>query len=119
MLSSRAGARKRRHNRVRKKIFGTDQRPRFCVSKSLNHLAVQLIDDVKGRSIVGLSTSSPELRGQVKRGNVEGAKVLGQHIAAMAKASKIESVVFDRGGSIYHGRIKALADAAREAGLKF
>ncbi len=118
-MSQRNEGRKRRHRSIRKKISGTAARPRMCVFKSLNHLTVQLVDDVAGRTLVGASTSSAELKTQVKRGNREGAAVLGKLIAEKAKAKSIEAVVFDRGGYIYHGRIKALADAAREAGLQF
>lgn len=109
--------RDRRHRRIRKKVIGTPERPRLCVQRSLNHLAVQLIDDSAGRTLLGLSTYSKEFRDKVKRGNVEGAKILGRALAEQAKSQKIQSVVFDRGGCRYHGRIRALADAAREAGL--
>jgi large subunit ribosomal protein L18 len=119
MFMKRQEARKRRHIRIRKKMFGTAERPRFCVYKSHNHLMVQIVDDVKGETLLGLSTNSSELRSQIKRGNVSGAKVLGKLVAEQAKAKKIENVVFDRGGYIYHGRVRALAEAAREAGLKF
>lgn len=114
----REAARKRRHKSIRKKIFGTAERPRLCVNKSLNHLVVQIVDDVKGHTLVGVSTSSPELRSQTKRGNKNGAKLLGKLVAEKAKAKKIEKVVFDRGGHIYHGRVRAVAEAAREAGLQ-
>ena len=119
MSFNRQNARKRRHRRIRKKLSGTAERPRLCVRKSLNHLTAQIIDDVNGRTLVGLSTHSTELRKQVKSGNVEGAKVLGKIVAEKAKANKIDSVIFDRGGHLYHGRIQALAEAVREAGLQF
>lgn len=119
MLINRQKARMKRHNRIRKKVFGTAERPRFCVYKSLNHIEVQLIDDVLGQTLLGISTNSPELRNKVKRGNVGGAKALGKLVALKAGVKKIENVVFDRGGYIYHGRIRAVAEAAREAGLKF
>ncbi len=119
MAFNRQKARQRRHKRIRKKMAGSAECPRFCVTKSLNHLTVQLIDDDSGRTLVGLSTTSAALRDQVKRGNKEGAQVLGKMVAEKAKAAKIERVIFDRGGSIYHGRVRMLADAAREAGLKF
>lgn len=119
MSDSKSHARKRRHQRIRKKIFGTKERPRFCVTKSLKHLTVQLIDDITGQTLLGLSTCSKELRDKVKRGNKEGAKVLGHLIADKAKVLKIEQVVFDRGGCIYHGRIRELAEVVRKSGLKF
>jgi large subunit ribosomal protein L18 len=119
MSFERQKARERRHRRVRKKIFGTAQRPRFCVYKSLKHLSVQIIDDAKGATLLGLSTNSSDLRSQGKRGNVDGAKALGKLVAERAKAKNIENVVFDRGGYIYHGCIRALAEAAREEGIKF
>lgn len=119
MSFGREDARKRRHKRIRKQITGTTERPRLCVRKSLKHMSVQLIDDTKGQTLLGLSTYSPKLSGEVKRGNKEGAKELGKLVAAAAKAQKIESVVFDRGGHLYHGRVRALAESLRESGLKF
>lgn len=119
MTSERHKAKDRRHRRIRKKIFGTAKRPRFCVTKSLNHMYVQLIDDENGKTLVGLSTKSAELRDKIKGGNREGSSALGHAIGERAKVQKISEVVFDRGGHIYHGRIKSLAEAAREAGLKF
>lgn len=119
MAYQRDKARKRRHRRIRKKLSGTPERPRLCVTKSLKHLTAQLIDDRAGRTLVGLSTYSKEVKTQTKTGNREGAKVLGRLIAEKAKQQKIETVVFDRGGYIFHGRIRELAEAAREGGLKF
>jgi len=110
----------RRVRRVRKKVSGTPQHPRLAVSRSHRHIAAQLIDDVSGRTLCALSTLSKPLREQVPYGgNVKAAAVLGKVIAERALALGIQTVCFDRRGRKYHGRIKALADAAREAGLKF
>jgi large subunit ribosomal protein L18 len=117
--------RKRVHVRIREKVAGTSARPRLNVYRSLNHIYVQLIDDAAGKTIVSASTNEkPETKGAKTKskptgGNVAAAKALGKTIADRAKAKGVSSVVFDRGGYIYHGRVKALADAAREAGLKF
>jgi len=112
--------RKRRHLRVRKKIHGTPERPRLNVYRSLKHIYAQIIDDVNGRTLVAASTLDPELRGKIGfGGNIEAAKAVGRLIAEKAKAKGIVKVVFDRGGYIYHGRVKALAEAAREGGLEF
>lgn len=113
-------ARKRRHFRVRKKVVGTVQRPRLNVFRSAKHIYAQLIDDVQGRTIVSASTIDPELKGQVEYGgNVDAAQKVGQLLAARALEKGHKEVVFDRGGYLYHGRVQALADAAREAGLEF
>ena len=114
---SRAKIRDLRHERLRKQIAGTTERPRLCVFRSGKHLYAQLIDDSKGATIAAASTLDKALKGAGD--TVDGAKKVGAAIAAAAKTKKIENVVFDRGGYQYHGRIKALADAAREAGLKF
>jgi large subunit ribosomal protein L18 len=106
----------RRHKRVRTKISGTAQRPRLCVFRSNANIAVQVIDDVKGVTLV--SASSVEMK-LANGGNVEAAKAVGAEVAARALKANISSVVFDRGGYLYHGRVKALADSAREAGLNF
>lgn len=111
---------KRRHTRIRGKISGTAECPRMCVTRSNNNLYVQFVDDVAGKSLCGISTLSPNFIKAKKRGsNVDGAKELGKLAANCAKDNKINNVVFDRGGNLYHGRIKALAEAAREGGLKF
>ena len=115
---SREVSRNRRQDRIRRKISGTSERPRLAVFRSGKHLYAQLIDDSKGVTLASASTLEKDLKGKVGD-TVEGAKKIGTTIAERAKAKKIESVVFDRGGFQYHGRIKALADAAREAGLKF
>jgi len=113
-------ARLKRHLRVRKKISGTNERPRLSVFRSAKHIYAQLIDDEKGVTLVSASTIDKELSGKVKNGgDVEAARQVGELIAQRAKAKGYERVVFDRGGYLYHGRIKALADAAREAGLQF
>ena len=113
---SRNAVRVRKHERVRAKISGTAECPRLVVFRSNKHIEAQIIDDVKGRTLV--SASSVQLK--LSNGsNVEGAKVVGSKIAELARAKKIKKVVFDRGGYIYHGRVAALADAAREGGLKF
>ena len=113
-------ARLKRHLRVRKKISGTNERPRLSVFRSSKHIYAQLIDDVKGVTIASASTVDKELASDIKNGgNVESARKVGELIAKRAKAKGYESVVFDRGGYLYHGRIQALADAAREAGLQF
>ena len=110
----------RRVFRVRKKIFGTPERPRLAVYRSLRHIYALLIDDVSGRTLTSVSTLTPEIREQIKgMKKTEQAAVVGRKIAEKAKALGIERVVFDRRGFKYHGRIKSLADAAREAGLKF
>lgn len=113
-------ARRKRHLRVRKKISGTNERPRLSVFRSAKHIYAQLIDDEKGVTLASASTIDKELSGKLKNGgDVEAARKVGELIAERAKAKGYERVVFDRGGYLYHGRIKALADAAREAGLQF
>ncbi|WP_022847336.1 MULTISPECIES: 50S ribosomal protein L18 [unclassified Desulfurobacterium] len=110
----------KKHRRVRKKVFGTPERPRLAVYKSLKHMYAQIIDDTKGETLVAASTLDKEVREKVKGlSKTEAARVVGQVIAERAKAKGITSVVFDRGGFIYHGRIKAIAEGAREGGLEF
>lgn len=109
----------RRHIRVRKKVSGSEGKPRLNVYRSLNHIYAQVIDDTSARTLVAASSVEKELRGSVRGGNIEGARVVGKLVAERAKQAGIEAVQFDRGGFKYHGRIKGLADAAREAGLKF
>lgn len=111
--------RQRVHDRIRKKVMGTSERPRLNVYRSLNHIYVQLIDDHKGQTVVSASTAEGKKGERRTGGNVASAKQVGKKIAEMAKAKGIDKVVFDRGGYIYHGRVKALADAARESGLQF
>jgi large subunit ribosomal protein L18 len=111
----------RRQFRTRKNIFGTPQRPRLSVFRSDKHIYAQLVDDFAGKTLVAVASTSSEVRGvELKNGgNVAAAKRVGSAIAAKAKEAGITKVAFDRGGRAYHGRIKALADAAREGGLKF
>ncbi len=118
--SERLRSRIRRKKSIRKKLAGTAERPRLSVFRSTNHIYAQLIDDDSGRTIVAASTLSPELASHDgHRGNKVAAGAVGTLLAEKAKASSIVSVVFDRNGFLFHGRVKALADAAREAGLKF
>lgn len=112
--------RKKRHQRVREKVQGTAQRPRLSVFRSLKNIYVQLIDDDAGKTLAAVSTLTEGLRPKGKTANnVETAKKIGQRLSEVAKEKKITQVVFDRGGYRYHGRIQALADAARAGGLKF
>ena len=107
------------HDRIRKKMQGTADRPRLNVYRSLNHIYVQVIDDLRGQTLVSASTAEGKKEDRRTGGNVASAKAIGKTIAERAKAKGVTQVVFDRGGYIYHGRVKAVADAAREAGLKF
>jgi len=104
------------HQRIRRKVKGSNDRPRLAIYRSLNHIYAQVIDDLSGKTLVSASTTEKDLRGATG-GNLEAAKRVGQAIAERAIAKGIEQVVFDRGGYLYHGRIKALTDAARSAGL--
>jgi large subunit ribosomal protein L18 len=116
----RAVERKRIHNRIRRKISGNEKRPRLCVFRSLKHIYAQVVDDFRGTTLIAAASTEKDVRGGSKSaGNLQSAKVVGKTIAERARAKGIEAVVFDRGGYLYHGRIKALAEAAREAGLKF
>jgi large subunit ribosomal protein L18 len=116
--SSKQVVRFKRKRRIRARIEGTIEKPRFSVFRSNRHIYAQLVDDVKGHTLVAASTMEEELRSKVS-GTIEGAKTLGQLVAKRALAKNISQVTFDRSGYLYHGRIKALADAAREGGLKF
>ena len=109
--------RARRHARVRNKVYGTAERPRLCVYRSNANLYAQIIDDVAGITLVAASTLDKEIK--TKKSNIEAAKEVGALIAKRAAAKKVKTVVFDRGGYIYHGVVKALAEAAREGGLEF
>ena len=112
--------RARRHKRVRGKVSGTAERPRLNVSRSVQHIYAQLIDDVNGRTLAAASTLDKGLKTELKSGgNVEAAKAVGKLIAERGKTAGIGSVVFDRGGYKYHGRVQALAEGAREGGLEF
>lgn len=117
-VTDRGAARLKRHERIRLRLTGTADRPRLAVFRSLNHIYAQVIDDTTGRTLVSASTLEKELRGS-KQTKVDEAKVVGRLVAERAKAAGVERVVFDRAGFRYHGRVKSLADAAREAGLDF
>ena len=117
--SQRHACRLRRHRRVRKKISGTAERPRLAVYRSNKHISVQLIDDLNGHTIAAASTVEPDLRKQGSGSTVDAAKRVGTLIAQRAKSAGVTKVVYDRGGFIFHGRVAAAADAAREAGLEF
>jgi large subunit ribosomal protein L18 len=117
---SRSAHRQRIHTRMRQTLEGTAERPRLCVFRSLRHIRAQVVDDRTGRTLAAASSLDKDVRGDIKGGgNVAAAKVVGKTIAGRALKAGIEKVVFDRGGYRYHGRVQALADAAREAGLKF
>ena len=119
-VTSKNVVRKRVHSRIRKKIQGTGERPRLNIFRSLNHIYAQIIDDVKGVTLASASSLDKDVRAVSKAGgNAAGAKSVGTEIAKRAKSKGIETVVYDRGGYNYHGRVKVLAEAAREAGLKF
>jgi large subunit ribosomal protein L18 len=118
----RRAARDRRHRRVRKSVHGAAERPRLAVFRSLNHIGVQLIDDAAGHTLAAASTHDPDIRKELAgKGSAasSGAAVVGRVIAERARGAGVNKVVFDRGGYLYHGRVKALADAARDAGLEF
>ena len=117
-VATRGAARRKRHERIRLHLAGTDSRPRLAVFRSINQLYAQVIDDTSGRTLAAASTVEKELRGSKDTKSQEAAAV-GKLIAQRAKAAGVERVVFDRAGFRYHGRIKSLADAAREAGLDF
>lgn len=115
-MSSRQGARQRRHSRVRRKVVGSAERPRLAVSRSNKHITAQIIDDSAGRTLAAASTHEATLKGAL---NIESAAAVGKAVAEKAQAAGIKQVVFDRGGNLYHGRVAALGNAAREAGLEF
>jgi len=116
----RAHERARIHARIRRKLSGTGNRPRLCVYRSLAHIYAQVVNDLAGTTLVAASSLETEVCSDKKKaGNIPAAKLVGKAIAMRAKAKGIEAVVFDRGGYLYHGRVKALAEAAREGGLKF
>jgi large subunit ribosomal protein L18 len=114
--TNRAEVRTAIHHRIRRKVKGNTERPRLAIYRSLNHIYAQVIDDARGQTLVSASTTEKDLRGN-GGGNLDAARRVGQTIAERALAKGIEQVVFDRGGYLYHGRIKALTDAARAAGL--
>jgi large subunit ribosomal protein L18 len=116
----RSSERRRIHRRIRAKISGNATRPRLCVYRSSKYVYAQIVDDTQGKTLAAASTAEKDLRGDLKHaGNMQASKVVGKAIAERARAKGIETVVFDRGGYLYHGRIKAVAEAARESGLKF
>jgi large subunit ribosomal protein L18 len=117
----RLEGRKRRHLRIRKKVQGSSERPRLTVYRSLNHIYAQLVDDLAGRTILTVSSLDKDLKAEVggTKGKVAAGKVIGKALAARAKEKGIARVCFDRGGYLYHGRVKAVADGAREGGLNF
>jgi len=117
-MVKRIEGRERRKLRIRKKISGTSQRPRLSVFRSAKHISVQVVDDTTGATIVQASSYGKSFGGKTG-GNIDGAKIVGEEIAKRAIENGVSSVVFDRGGYKYHGRVKALADAARQKGLKF
>ena len=120
MATNRKAARQRVHQRIRKRVSGTAERPRLCIHFSAKHVYAQVIDDNVGRTLVSASTAEADLIGKSKVGaNRATAELVGKAIAERLRAKKMDSVVFDRGGFQYHGKVKALADAAREGGLKF
>jgi large subunit ribosomal protein L18 len=117
---SRQAHRRRIHVRTRKTLIGTSERPRLCVHRTARHIRAQVVDDHKNHTIASASSLDASVKKDIKGGgNIAAAKVVGKVIAELAKAKGVEKVVYDRGGYQYHGRVKALAEAAREAGLKF
>lgn len=120
MAKSRNDNRIARHKRVRKNLQGTPEKPRLCVYRSNKNISVQIIDDINGTTLASASSLDKELKGEIENGgNKEAARKVGEAIAKRALAKGIETVSFDRGGFLYHGRVKELADGAREGGLKF
>ncbi|NWF52207.1 MAG: 50S ribosomal protein L18 [Nitrospirae bacterium] len=120
MTKGKKEGRERRHKRIRKRVIGTPERLRLSVYRSLNHIYAQIIDDLKGNTLVSASSLDKEFRdNKTCRGNIETAKKVGRLLAERAFRKNIKKVVFDRSGYLYHGRIKALAEAAREAGMEF
>jgi large subunit ribosomal protein L18 len=119
VAKQRLESRTRRHHRVRKKITGTPERPRLAVFRSNRHLVLQVIDDTAGRTLAAASTVEADVRSDGSTGSVAAATRIGTLVAERAKAAGVSKVVFDRGGFLFHGRVKAAADAAREAGLEF
>jgi len=116
---ARSEDRLKRKARIRRKVHGTPDRPRLCVYKSLLHVYAQVVDDSQGRTLASASTLSPEVRGAASRNTVVGARTVGALIAQRAREGGISRVVFDRSGYPYHGKVRALAEAAREGGLEF
>ena len=120
MKMTRRESTRRRHARVRRTVTGTSERPRLAVFRSNQHIYVQVIDDTSQHTLVSASTIEPEIKGRIESGsNCEASIEVGKLVAQRAIAQGIQKVVFDRGGNLYHGRVKSLAEAAREAGLDF
>lgn len=119
--TDRKASRRKRHLRIRKRVSGSSERPRLAIFRSMNHIYAQIIDDQKGTTLAAASTLDAEIKGKVggHGGNIAAAKEVGSVIAKRAQEKGIKAVIFDRGGHIYHGRVSALAEAAREAGLEF
>jgi large subunit ribosomal protein L18 len=115
----RLEGRSRRHMRIRKKVMGTAERPRLAVYRSLNHIYAQLVDDLSGRTILTVSSLDAAVVPKGGKGKIDAGKRVGKQIATLAKEKGIDRVCFDRGGYLYHGRVKAVADGAREGGLNF
>ena len=122
-IKTKDDRRERIKHRIRKRVQGTEARPRLTVFRSVAHVYVQVVDDMTGRTIASASTVDPKVKGSLKKaergGNIEGAKAIGRTIAERLIEKGVTRVVFDRNGFLYHGRVKAVADAAREAGLEF
>ena len=122
-IKTKEDRRERIRHRIRRRVQGTEARPRLTVFRSVSHIYVQVVDDMSGRTIAAASTVEPSVKasldGQAKGGNVAGAKAIGSAIAARLLEKGVKRVVFDRNGFLYHGRVKAVADSAREAGLEF
>jgi len=119
-MANREELRQARHTRVRKKVVGRPEKPRLNVYRSLNNIYAQIVDDEAGKTLISASTLDAEVKGQIKSGgNVEAAKAVGELVAKRAQEKGIKQVVFDRGGYIFHGRVKTLAEAARSGGLEF
>lgn len=119
-LKAKQAALARRHRRVRGKVSGTAERPRLCVNRTNLHIYAQVIDDISGRTVASASSVDPELKASLKNGaTIDAAKAVGELVGRRAKEAGVEEIVFDRGGRLYHGRVQALADGARSAGLTF
>ena len=122
-IKTREDRRDRIKHRIRKRVRGVEERPRLTVFRSVSHMYVQVVDDMTGRTLAAASTTEPSVKGSLEKGatggNVEGAKAVGRTIAERLLDKGVKRVVFDRNGFLYHGRVKAVADAAREAGLEF
>ncbi len=120
LIKEKIRKRERRHRRIRRKVIGTNERPRLSVCRTLKHIYCQIINDIEGKTLAAASTQSPDVRSQIKYGgNVKAAEIVGKKIAEEAQSKGITKVVFDKGGYKYHGRVKALAEGARNHNLSF